>query len=65
MTNAAWYKEEKALYGNNGPLVAYDDYTGEYEKTFNSYDDLRAEWPAAEITGYEMQAPGKGCIVYC
>lgn len=55
---------EKALYGSNGPIYAHDNYTGKYEKTFATYEDLRNEWPSAEITGYKMLAPGKGCIIY-
>ena len=60
-----WYEEEKNMYGSNGKIFAYNSYTEEYERTFESYDELRAEWPGAEIVGHEMLEPGCGCIVYC
>ena len=64
-TEAYWYQEEKKQYGSNGPVIAHDSYTGKHDKTFDSYDAFRREWPGAEIVGHDMQETGKGCIVYC
>lgn len=60
-----WYQEEKEKYGSNGPVMVFDNYTGEWENTFDAYDAFRKRWPGAEITAHEMLNPGMGCMVFC
>lgn len=64
-TGAEWYQEEKKQYGCNGPVYAYDNYTGSCDGEFDSYDAFRKALPSAEITMHKMLEPGKGCIIYC
>ena len=47
----------------NIQIDAYDNYTEEYLRTFENYDEFRRIYPSAEITSVE-EKDGK-YLVYC
>ena len=60
----AWQIEEYRKYGMNGPIFVYGAMYEKFEREFETYWDMRKEWPGISIVGDEMLAPGKGCRIY-
>ncbi|MBQ9413126.1 MAG: hypothetical protein IJU29_08545 [Oscillospiraceae bacterium] len=60
-----FYDRNAELKDMNPTLIeGYDSDTGEYLRSFNSYEEFHQIWPSAEICGME-RTPGGGVRVYC